>query len=118
MRAGDLNRRLKLQRVLMTADTEGVSAEAWGDVATIWAHINPASGIEVSQAAQTEEKITHTVTCRWRPDMTPKQRFLYIHPPGAPARIFLIHTMLDADEGRREITAMCEEIVTSGVGAT
>lgn len=118
LRAGTLNRRLRLQTVAMVSDAEGVSTETWTDLATVWAHISPASGRETFQAAQPEEVITHTVTVRWRPDITSHMRFLYSDPPSRPARIFLIHTMLDQDELHRQIDCMCEEIVTTQVGAT
>lgn len=118
MRAGQLNRRLHLQAVVMTADSEGASVEAWADVDVVWASIDPIRGTELFQAAQVEEKISHNVTMRWRSDVTVKMRFLYSETPTGIVRIFLIHALIDPNEGHREIDCMCEEIVTSQVGAT
>lgn len=117
-RAGTLNRRVRLQQVTMTSDSEGVSGENWTDLDVVWAHISPIGGLERIQAAQTEEKITHQVTIRWRKDVTGHMRFLYTETAGASTRLFYIKNMLDPDEAHREIDCMCEEIVTTQVGAT
>jgi SPP1 family predicted phage head-tail adaptor len=111
MRAGSLNRRVALQQVVMTSDTEGVSSEAWSLVSNVWANINPAGGTEQMQAGQTEEKITHRVTIRWRSDLNTRQRFVY------GTRVFLIHSMLDQEEAHREVDCLCEEIITTGLSS-
>ncbi|SRR5712692_935748 len=102
----------------MTSDSEGVSTEAWTDVDLIWVHIAPLSAQEIFQAAQTEEKITHDVTMRWRADVSAKMRFLFQPRSQDPQRVFLIHTLLDLDEAHRELDSRCEEIVTSLLGDT
>lgn len=111
MRAGALNRRVALQKVVMTSDAEGVSGETWSLVSNVWANINPAGGTEQMQAGQMEEKITHRVTIRYRSDLSTRQRFVY------GTRTFLIHSMLDQDEAHREIDCLCEEIVTTGLSS-
>ena len=102
----------------MTADSEGFVAENWVTLGPTWAHIMPIGGTERFVAAQTEENITHQVTIRWRGDMTePKIRFVYTASTGAISRVFLVHNVLDQDEGRRELDCLCEEIVTTGIGS-
>jgi SPP1 family predicted phage head-tail adaptor len=119
MRAGLLNRRLHLQNVVMTADAiEGVSSEAWTDIDLVWGHISPITGREEFMAGQTQERITHQVTIRWRSDVTPKMRFRYQETSAGILRIFLIHTMLDLDEGHRQLDCMCEEFITVAAGST
>jgi len=118
MRAGSLNRRLHLQRPAEASDAEGFVTENWADLDVVWAHINPMGAREVFQAGQPEERITHQVTIRWRRDVTTKMRFLYRDTPSATDRIFLIHSMLDQDEGHRQLDCLCEEIVTALMGAT
>ena len=124
VRAGSLNRRLHLQKVAMTPDSEGVSSEAWTDVDLVWAHVSPVGAQELVAAAESEVRITHDVTIRWRKDVTAKMRFFYgetSHGPGGAlenVRIFLIHSLLDQDEAHRELDCKCEEIVTSQMGAT
>src|SRR5216684_4568255 len=113
MRAGSLNRRLHLQKAVMVADAEGTTTETWTDLDTVWAHVDPVSARELFQAGQPEERISHQITIRWRADVTAKMRFLFFATAAtATPRIFLIHTMLDPDEGHRELDCMCEEIVT------
>jgi SPP1 family predicted phage head-tail adaptor len=118
MRAGLLNRRVHLQKPAMASDAEGVSSENWSDLDMVWAHINPYTARELFAAAQPEELLTHQVTIRWRSDVTTHMRFLYQEKPTDPFRIFLIHTMLDPDEGHKELDCLCEEVVTVLVGET
>ena len=118
MRGGQLNRRLHLQQLTSTTDADGYTNETWTDLAVVWAGIEPARGVEDYEAAQSQERITHQVTIRWRPDVTARMRFLYSETPTGILRIFLIHTMLDPAEGHRELDCMCEEFVTSQIGAT
>lgn len=115
MQAGALNRRLRLQKVTMTTDSEGMSIEAWSDVASLWAGINPMSATEVAQAAQTEERVTHHIMIRYRTDISPRMRFLYVTPQGT--RVFFIHSLVQPDENHREMDCQAEEIVTAQVGA-
>jgi len=78
----------------------------------------PIGGTEKFVSAQTEENITHQVTIRWRGDITePKARFIYTPSPGAASRVFLVHNILDQDEGHCELDCLCEEIVTTGMGS-
>ena len=118
MRAGSLNRRLHLQQLTSASDADGFVSETWTDLDLVWASIEPVQGIEGYEAAQSQERITHQVTIRWRSDVSPKMRFLYSATAGGIQRIFLIHSMLDPSEGHRELDCMCEEFVTTQVGAT
>jgi len=118
VRAGSLNRRLHLQQISSVVDADGFTSETWADLDVVWASINPVQGIEGYQAAQTQERITHQVTIRWRTDVSAHMRFLYAETPAGILRIFLIHAMLDPDEAHRELACMCEEFVTTQVGAT
>jgi len=116
MRAGLLNRLVHLQQISSIVDSDGFTSETWTDLATVWAQINPIGATERFEAAQTQEKITHQVTIRWRGDVTPKMRFLYVFP-GTTQRIFLIHSILDPNEDHTEYNCLCEEYVVSQVGA-
>ena len=118
MRAGELNRRLHLQQLVSTTDSDGFTNETWSDLAVVWAGIDPLRAAESYQAAQSQENITHQITIRWRSDVTARMRFLYAETTTGIQRIFLIHTMLDPLEAHRQLDCMCEEFVTSQVGAT
>ena len=118
MRAGSLNRRLHLQKMVEASDAEGSSIETWSDLDVVWAHINPFGAREQFAAGQPLERITHQITIRWRSDVTTRMRFLYRETPSATDRIFLIHTMLDSEEAHRQLDCLCEEFVTVLMGAT
>lgn len=116
MRAGELNRLLKLQKVAMSSDSEGMAVETWTTVASVYALIAPIGATEAAVAAQTEERITHMITIRYRMDIGPRMRFLY--PTSLGQRVFFIHSLLDLNEAHQELDCRCEEIVTVLVGAT
>lgn len=105
MRAGQLNRRVRLQGRQTTVSADGFSIENWVDIATLWAGLEPVTAREVMQATQETEKITHQVTVRYRTGMSNQLRFRY------GSRVFLIHTLLDTNESHRELICLCEESV-------
>lgn len=106
-RTGLANRRVLLQREVMTSDSEGFSAEAWTTVRTIWAHIAPLGAAELFAAGQTEESVTHTVTVRYAGDLNPRMRIVY------GTRIFFVHNVIDEDEAHEWVTLLCKETVTN-----
>ena len=119
VRAGELNRRLKLQTVVMVVDAEGTSVEQWRDIDTLWAHIQPTGGSELPVAAQTAEKITHQITIRYRTDLSPvKMRFLFPSVrQDTPDRLFNIHMLIDPDGMHEQLNCLCEEFVIQTLGA-
>jgi SPP1 family predicted phage head-tail adaptor len=71
MQAGQLRKRVVLEKRVPTSDAEGSPIENWVAVGTIWAQVTPAGGTEQLQAAQEEARITHQVTLRYRADLDP-----------------------------------------------
>jgi len=119
LRAGALNRKLKLQSVRMVVDSEGTSSEQWSDIDTLWAEIMPLAGTELQIAAQTAEKVTHQITIRYRSDLSPvKMRFLFPSVrTDQPDRLFNIHMIIDPAESHEQLNCMCEEYVVQTIGA-
>ena len=54
MDAGQLDRRVTLQRISETDDGYGTVSSGWADLADVWAHFIPLTGAERAQASQTE----------------------------------------------------------------
>lgn len=83
MQAGDLRRRVTLQRASTSASSTGERQTTWSDVARVWAAVEPSSGAEPwGGQQQAQANVTHVVTTRVGGHMTfetvtPKDRFLY-----------------------------------------
>ena len=72
-----MRHRVTLQAITRSTDGQGGYTETWGNVADLWASIEPVKGWEKYQAAQTETPITHNITMRYRSGVTTAQRLLY-----------------------------------------
>lgn len=114
MRAGDLRKRVKIQRRDTTAlDDYGQPANAWVDVATCWAAIEPLSGNERLHAMQVNSEINSKVTVRYQsiwidPKNVDNWRVLY------GSRMLNINAMLNVDERNREVTLLVSEGINDG----
>lgn len=107
-RAGDLRRRVKLQRRSTKLDSFGQRQESWSDVADVWADINPLSGRELEAAQAVVSATTHEITIRWRPDVTSAHRIVY------RGRLFNILSALDENTQRRLLVLSCSEGLSDG----
>ena len=66
LRAGQLNRRITLQRPSNAQDNFGAVQSTWIDVATVWADIQPLSGRELENARRMASEISHQITLRYQ----------------------------------------------------
>src|SRR5665213_2864274 len=98
-----MNRRVTIQQVSETPDGQGGFTEAWADVATVWASINPAKGWEKMQAMQLQTPITHKLVIRYRTGLTTKHRLLF------GTRIFNIKEILNPGESNFSLNLQCVE---------
>lgn len=108
LRAGQLNRRITLQRQSTVQDSYGGPVRTWLHVATVWAEIQPLSGRELETAQRMASEISHQITVRYQASLTDTQvvsgyRALY------KARIFNIHAALNEDENNILITLLASE---------
>jgi SPP1 family predicted phage head-tail adaptor len=76
IRAGDLRKRLKIQKRAITQDATGAQVRTWSDVITntpdhsVWAEITPA-GVEARFYAGAEQAgVAHIITVRYRTELT------------------------------------------------
>ena len=58
LRAGQLNRRITLQRPSSAQDSFGAVQSTWIDVATVWADIQPLSGRELENARRMASEVS------------------------------------------------------------
>ena len=113
LRAGQLNRRITLQRQSNVQDSYGGPVCTWLNVATIWADIQPLTGRELESAQRMASEISHQITVRYQSTLTDIRvvsgyRALY------KARIFNIHAALNEDENNVLVTLLASEGLDDG----
>ncbi|WJF91998.1 phage head closure protein [Paraburkholderia bonniea] len=70
MRAGDLNRRVAIQKTGGGFDDLGQPVEGWTDVATVWGNVKMLAGKEVLVADADVGRATASIRIRYRTDIT------------------------------------------------
>ncbi len=107
---GALRHRLALEAERPAGDGGGGQGDPWADpvaVATVWGRVEPLRGGERLRALQLEERVTHRVTIRHRPGVTPAMRVRF------GARLFNIRAVINRDERDRFLELLCEEGVAT-----
>jgi len=94
LRAGLLDRRIRLERRVEETDASGQSVPRWLPLAEVWARVEPLGGRR--QFGQEQWVATGDVrfTIRWRGDVNPLHRVVY------GEQVFEVVSV--AEEGRRE----------------
>ncbi len=101
---GWLRHRVSVEQQADSADGAGGEAVAWSSLADLWARIEPVSAKEEAVAGHIAGVLTHTVTLRWRSDITGAMRVTY------HGRTFRILAVYDPDEtGRYLVADVAEE---------
>lgn len=107
MRIGAMRHRVTIQQRPdpQTQNSVGEVSTAWTDLATVWAAIEPQTGLESIEQAAVVAQVTHTVRIRRRTDVTPAMR-LY-----TGTRTLEILAVLDANKPG-EMKLACREVVS------
>jgi SPP1 family predicted phage head-tail adaptor len=71
---GELDTRVTIWERSILRAADGDATPQWSQVAARWAKVEPGSGREVWQAGQARPDITHTVTLRSYPDLSPRHQ--------------------------------------------
>lgn len=87
------------------ADGMNESTDVWATVATIWAHVEPMTGMELMNARQLKSTTGHKVTCRNVGPIKPSDRFLF----EATGRILGIDQVFRVDERNAYLAIHCSE---------
>jgi len=77
MRAGELNKRITLQKPVHTIDDFGEEDTTYSDMATVWAAIEWKGGRRYLEAAQLNAEVQGIIRIRYRSDMKPDWRIQY-----------------------------------------
>lgn len=108
MRAGTLNRRLIIQKRIVTQDTFGQQVTNWIDLLTgVPADIQPLTGRELVAAQAINAEVTHAIVVRYHPLLADPianaaMRAIYQAKDGV-TRYFNLTSSTNQNEGNREI---------------
>lgn len=69
MNVGELNKKIKILKRVLSTDENGFEVEDWIDFKTVWANINNLNGKESIQAQQLKPEISKKVTIRYIKDL-------------------------------------------------
>lgn len=105
MRAGKLRHRVTIQQVTETRSATGAVVEAWGDVADVWAAVEPLRGREFFASKEFQAQVDTRIRIRYYPGVIPKMRVLW------GTRIYLVDSVINPEERDKELQLMCREIV-------
>lgn len=101
MRAGELNRRVTIQQHAAVADGEPFPT-AWVDVATVWASMKSASGLQTIKSGVDVSVVKSSIRIRYRTDVTAGMRVVY------QDQVFDIRAVLPDTAGRVFLDLVCE----------
>ncbi|MET3649611.1 phage head closure protein [Phyllobacterium ifriqiyense] len=100
---GSLNQELLLEKSSVLAGEAGELEESWGEIANLWAQIEPVGpGVRLLGEQQLAE-LSHRITLRHRADISTSMHFR------KGVRIFQILTLYDPDETGRYLVARVSE---------
>ncbi len=80
MRAGDLDRRVTLERATVSQDAMNEDVLTWSPLATVWASYEPVRDGERFRAAETAAGLSARFVIRWSSavaDLTPRDRVMF-----------------------------------------
>ncbi len=77
LRAGLLDRRIRLERRVEETDASGQAVVRWLPLAEVWARVEPLGGREGFGQQQWVASGEVRFTIRWRDDVTPLHRVVY-----------------------------------------
>ncbi|MDW7651312.1 MAG: phage head closure protein, partial [Bacillota bacterium] len=82
--------------------------EAWVDIGTVWASIEPLSGREFFAAQQVNAEVSTKITLRYKAGIKPEMRVLFA------GRVFEILSVINLEEKNIQFVLMCKEVLGSG----
>lgn len=121
--AGRLRHRVRIEelRYLLDSngdtwqdDVTGETRQAWEEVATVWAAIEPLSAREFVQSQAMQSQITARIVIRYRDGLHAAMRLVHLRT-GRPDVIYNPAAFLpDIDSGMEYLTAPCSQGVNEG----
>lgn len=101
--AGDLDQRIRIERLHNPDDGGGGQFESWLPVLTVWASVLPTGGKEALEAGALQGVDAWRVTIRWRPGLSSlRHRFQW------RGQVLNIRSIADPDNRRERLVAFAE----------
>lgn len=105
IRAGLLNRQVKIQRLTQIKDGIGqIIGTDWTDVATVWANIRHTSGMESIRAGAETSIVKASIRIRYRAGIDASMTVLH------GATTYQIKAVLPDESGRVYLDLVCERV--------
>lgn len=112
LRAGQLNRRVDIERFLSVDDGHGGQERGWQRIGGAWVAATPIGGKESLQAQSLQQSQNWRIEMRPR-DVTAEDRLMPIKWRGiAAGRALNIRSVSDPDGERDRIILLCDTLVT------
>ena len=104
MKAGALDQRIVIERLVEGADELGQPFTDWLPIVTTWAAVEPLVGREYLAAAALVSEVTARVRMRFRPGITAADRIVH------EGTTYGITSVADVHSSRRELVLMCKAL--------
>mgnify|MGYP000940207827 CR=1 FL=1 len=104
MKAGALDQRIVIERLVEGYDELGQPINTWLPIVTTWASVSPLTGREYLAAAALVSEVTARVRMRFRPGITSQDRIIH------DGKVFSITSVADVHSSRRELHLMCKAL--------
>lgn len=104
MKAGALDQRIVIERLVEGYDELGQPINDWLPIVTTWAHVEPLVGREYLAAAALVAEVTARIRMRYRPGITAADRIIH------GGTTYGITSVADVHSSRRELHLMCKAL--------
>ena len=104
MRAGALDQRIVIERLVEGYDELGQPINDWLPIVTTWAEVSPLVGREFLAAAALVAEVTARIRMRYRPGITAADRIVH------EGTTYGITSVADVHSSRRELVLMCKAL--------
>lgn len=104
MRAGALDQRIVIERLVEGYDELGQPINDWLPIVTTWAAVEPLVGREYIAAGALLSEVTARISLRYRPGITAADRVIH------DGKVYGITSVADVHSSRRELHLMCKAV--------
>lgn len=104
MKAGALDQRIVIERLVEGYDELGQPINQWLPIVTTWAEVSPLVGREYLAAAALVAEVTARIRMRYRPGITAADRIIH------GGTTYGITSVADVHSSHRELVLMCKAL--------
>ncbi len=104
MKAGQLDQRIVIERLVEGYDELGQPINDWLPIVTTWASVTPLVGREYIAAGALLSEVTARVRMCYRPGITAADRVIH------DGKVYGITSVADVHSSRRELHLMCKAL--------